>query len=392
MKISIFTPTNNTQWLDIPYKSIISQLPNNNFTVEWVIIPNGTDIQIPANIRSHDWVKIFSYTEETITIGGLKKFACEKASGDIFLELDHDDELLPNSLEKIYTALKEKNNAFLFSDAIYVRSDKKSPLYNSIYGWEYYNYEGYPINKTFLPTARSLCEIFWAPDHVRVWTREAYNITGGHDSALFVGDDHDLVIRTYLKGVEFVQIKEPLYKYFVHGNNSWLQNCQKVQIQQANNRDKYLRDLVFEWCRRESLPVVRYNTSSFDSAAKNSAGCIVIKDELTTIPYGDSIILFMNDCYSKLVPGGWLLIDVPSTDGRGAWCDPYRASFWNELSFRYYCDKNVAKFAPKSICRFQQVVLKTEPPTKWHADNNIPYVRSDMCALKDQRQPGRCYI
>lgn len=391
MKLSIFTPTNNTQWLDIPYESIASQLPNKDFTVEWIIVPNS-NVDVPEHIRNNDWVKIHRCKNDLSTIGGLKKFACDQATGDVFIELDHDDALLPGSLEVINNQLLNKPNAFLYSDAIYIRSDKKTPLYNSDCGWEYYNFEGHPINKTFSPTARSLGEIFWAPDHVRVWTREAYYLAGGHDPELFVGDDHELIIRTYLKGSEFVQVEKPLYKYFVHGNNSWLKNCEKVQIQQAANRDKYQRDLVAEWCRRENLPNIRYNSAEFVNATSDSVGCIVVKEELTSIPYGDSIISFMNECYTKLVPGGWLLIDVPSTDGRGAFCDPFRASFWNELSFRYYCNKNLANFVPKSFCRFQQVVLKTEMPSKWHEDNNIPYVRSDMCALKGQRQPGRCHI
>lgn len=391
MKLSIFTPTNNSQWLNIPYNSIVSQLPNTNFTIEWVIVPNS-NTDIPEHIVNNEWVKIYRCKNDLNTIGGLKKFACEHATGDVFIELDHDDALLPGSLETIYKNLLDKPNAFLFSDSIYIRSDGKSPLYGSAYGWEYYTYEDNPINKSFATTARSLSEIFWAPDHVRVWTRQAYELAGGHDPALFVGDDHELIIKTYLKGSEFVQIEKPLYKYFVHGNNSWLKNCEKVQIQQAANRDKYLRELVKEWCRRESLPHIKYVSNDFAVATPNTVGCIVVTDEITTIPYGDSIINFMNDCYAKLVPGGWLLVDVPSTDGRGAWCEPYRASFWNELSFRYYCDKNAAKFVPKSISKFQQVVLKTEMPTKWHKDNNLPYVRSDMCALKGQRQPGVCHI
>jgi hypothetical protein len=100
----------------------------------------------------------------------------------------------------------------------------------------------------------------------------------------------------------------------------------------------------------------------------------------------------MNEAYEKLTVAGWLLIDVPSTDGKGAWCDPTHTSFWNDLSFRYYTNAQFSKFIPTVKCRFQQVVLKNEKPTKWHVENNVPYVRSDMCALKGQRQPGASLI
>ena len=89
-----------------------------------------------------------------------------------------------------------------------------------------------------------------------------------------------------------------------------------------------------------------------------------------------------------LVPGGWLLTHVPSTDGRGAFCDPTHVSFWNELSFRYYTEKDYAKLISDINCKFQQVVLETYFPNKWHEKNNISYVRADMCAVKGQILPG----
>lgn len=389
MKISIFTPTNNPEWIELPYNSIKHQLIEHpNLNVEWVIVPNN-NIDIPSHIANEPWVKILRCSSNIKNIGGLKRFACTHATGDIFIELDHDDELLPLSLIKIKDSLKDgKDNAFIFSDTVSIKKDNKTPLYSSYYGWEHYTWQNYPINKTFKPNARTLCEIYYAPDHVRVWTRKAYELAGGHDESMLVGDDHDLVIRTYLAGSEFIQIEEPLYKYYIHGNNSWLQHNQAVQTQQTNNKEKYLRSLVKEWCRRENLPVIKLNDILYNNPKQNSVGCIDIDDTLTTVAHGIKAINTLNACYNALVPGGWALIDVPSTDGRGAWCDPTHVSFWNELSFRYYTNKQYAQFAPGINCKFQQVVLKTIMPSKWHEDNNVPYVRSDMCALKGQTHPG----
>jgi len=389
MKLSIFTPTNNAEWIDLPFLSIKNQIDlNTDLNIEWIIVPNN-NIEIPEYITINEWVKIYRCPSSIKTIGGLKKFACGKATGDAYIELDHDDELMPGSLLKIAESLEGKPNAFLFSDTISIRKDEKSPLFNKFFGWEYYVWGGHPINKTFVPSARSLCEIFFAPDHVRVWTKEAYELSGGHDESLFVGDDHDLVIKSYLAGSEFVQIKAPMYKYHIHGNNSWLQHCGDVQKQQAANRDKNTRALVKEWCRRENYNTVNFPSIDFNNATENSVGCIIANDTIASISSAD-VISFMNKCYDILVPGGWLLIDVPSTDGRGAWCDPMHVSFWNELSFRYYTNAAFAKFLPGLRCKFQQVVLKTEMPSKWHEDNNVPYVRSDMCAIKGQVQPGGC--
>lgn len=47
-------------------------------------------------------------------------------------------------------------------------------------------------------------------------------------------------------------------------------------------------------------------------------------------------VLTMNEAWRVLMPGGTLDIDVPTTDGRGAWQDPEHVSFWNRNSFLYY--------------------------------------------------------
>jgi hypothetical protein len=391
MKLSLFTPTNNLQWIDTPYKSIQQQIDlDPSLDIEWLIVPNN-NVDVPTHIINQPWVRVVRCSGDLKNIGALKRFACEQATGDVFIEMDHDDELLPGSLKRIENELKDKTNAFLYSDKTVKRHDGKPHVYSNYWGWAHYMWNGEKINESFLPDARSLCQIFYAPDHVRVWTRTSYEKAGGHDRDLFVGDDHDLVIKTYLAGSEFVYIKEPIYTYYIHGTNSWLQNCDKVQKQQHNNTEKYLRSLVKEWCKRSSLPVYNYPSKDFYNAKTNSVGCIVANDTFASIPPGE-VIGVMNQCYDKLAPGGWLLIDVPSTDGRGAWCDPTHVSFWNELSFRYYTNKKFAKFIPNYKGRFQQVILKTEMPSEWHQKNNVPYVRSDMCAIKGQRQPGEKLI
>jgi len=44
----------------------------------------------------------------------------------------------------------------------------------------------------------------------------------------------------------------------------------------------------------------------------------------------------MNEAWRVLVPYGIFDIDVPTTDGRGAWQDPTHVSYWNRNSFLYF--------------------------------------------------------
>ena len=55
----------------------------------------------------------------------------------------------------------------------------------------------------------------------------------------------------------------------------------------------------------------------------------------------------MREIHRVLAHGGWAFIEVPSTDGRGAWQDPTHVSFWNEHSFWYYTNKSKAEFIQK---------------------------------------------
>lgn len=44
----------------------------------------------------------------------------------------------------------------------------------------------------------------------------------------------------------------------------------------------------------------------------------------------------MNEAWRVLKPGGVLDIEVPTTDGRGAFQDPTHVSFWNRNGFFYF--------------------------------------------------------
>jgi SAM-dependent methyltransferase len=47
-------------------------------------------------------------------------------------------------------------------------------------------------------------------------------------------------------------------------------------------------------------------------------------------------IFTMNELWRVLKPGGKVDIEVPTTEGPGAWQDPTHVSFWNSRSFLYY--------------------------------------------------------
>jgi len=72
------------------------------------------------------------------------------------------------------------------------------------------------------------------------------------------------------------------------------------------------------------------------------------------------VIETFNEIYRILRHRGIFEIFVPSTTGRGAFCDPTHVSFWNDMSFQYY-DMNWCRDLSQSYgikCNFKIIENK----------------------------------
>ncbi len=424
---SLFTPTHNPQFLDDTFKSVVQQTRSD---WEWVVVPNN-GVEIPAHIVQHPQVRVVPAPDwvARLGVGALKRFACEQCNGDWFVELDHDDFLFPEALAEL--ALAAAGGAgFVYSDCANFRSDNSSEVFDARYGWESYPVEldgvRYTAMRSFPADASSLHLIYYAPNHFRAWSRDAYVRSGGHDSTLPVVDDHDLVCRTYLAGVPFHHVPICLYLYRLidGGQNTYIQRNAEIQSRQQSVSNKYVYSLIAEWARRSELPSYDlggahncppgFKSIDLEGAdvncdiqrglpfADSSVGCIRAYDFLEHIPncrdstctHGADgvsprcVVGVMNEIYRVLAPGGWLISRTPSTDGRGAFQDPTHVSYWNPNSFWYYTRQEQARFVRGIACRYQATRIWQDYPSDWHKTNQILYVYADLVALKGQRQPG----
>jgi len=417
MKFSIFTPTHDTKYLVEAQRSLLAQSVRD---WEWVVVINN-GATLPPEMQDTR-IRVLHAPTGTEGVGALKKFACGECKGELLVELDHDDKLMPNALEKVAKAADDGAD-FIYSDAANFRADGTYELYDKVWGWEHYSYrvgdEVHQANRSFEPDASSLREIFYAPNHVRVWKADVYREIGGHDVTLPICDDHDLVMRTYLAKARFHHIPEALYLYRLqeNGTNTWLQRNAEIQTKQAELRDRYTHALVNEWCRRNEYLKLDLGggincPEGFTAAdlktgvdlrqpwpfADNSIGCIRAYDFLEHIPHcRDSActheapfcsVGLMNEAYRVLVPGGWMLTATPSTDGRGAFQDPTHCSYWNTNSHWYWTRRQQQQYVPGIKARFQMAHVRNEFPSPWHQLHNIVYAYADLVALKGQRQPG----
>ncbi len=408
MTISIFTPTHNTKYLKELYDSIKDQKFD-----EWLIVANNVTIDIPE-IVNDSRVKIVVENNITNNVGALKRLACFSCSGNILVEVDHDDILTEDAIEEVRKTFEDDEDVgFVYSNSANFQNDfEPTPKYGSYWGWKHkdFNYKGHTIYEhiAFEPTPAVVSKIWYAPNHVRAWRADVYRQIGGHNPDLQILDDGELTMRTYLV-TKFKHIDKCLYLYriSVDGSNTWLKRNREIQDGVYPLYDKFIYKLVARWAEINHLPKIdlggRFSCPEgyksvdingnpdykFDLNKRwpfedNSVGVLRAHD---IIEHLKEPIHFMKEAHRVLAVGGYLMIMVPSTDGRGAFQDPTHISFWNENSFWYYTRQEQSKYIDTPT-RFQAVRLVTGYPSEWHKQNKIPYVYAHLQVLKGQQVCG----
>jgi len=414
-KFSIFTGEHdpaNLPFLWELYHSILAQTYTN---WEWVILTNNgcTPADIPEIIRNDARVLVRDYRGLSTDIGMIKKQACGHCTGDVLVEVDHDDLITADCLEELNRAYQDLEVGFVYSrDAMYDMNYDFIP-YRADNGWTHsqYNFRNRDlwVMNNFEPSSHSFCYIWYAPDHVRSWRKTVYDQIGGHDETAFVCDDHDLCIRTYL-ATKVVSIPKVLYIYRITGKNTSInKRNEEIQIKTKELFIKYARQLADRDADLKGLlkidlggglnPYAGYQTVDIRGTADIVADLnngIPLPDNSVGVINASHIIehlhdktKIMSEIHRVLAHGGWAFIDVPSTDGRGAFQDPTHVSYWNENSFLYYTDSNLGNFIDNTTIRFQEYHKDTYYPNDWMRSIKSLVTSATLVAIKDgPRLPG----
>lgn len=195
------------------YGSLTAQTYNN---WNWFILDDGD--------KGYDWknvkdprVRIFKNISDHGCIGYNKRAIAMMCDGDYLVEVDHDDELLPDCLMQLYKAFKQYNADFVYSYALELVNGKAA-YYTDDFALGLGTYEQhivkgkeYSVATTPDINALSLRHIVSLPNHVRSWRKSFYHKIDGHNPNLCVLDDMEILIRTFIKGAVMVKIPEVLY-------------------------------------------------------------------------------------------------------------------------------------------------------------------------------------
>jgi glycosyltransferase involved in cell wall biosynthesis len=203
-----------------PIKSLMEQTYTN---WEWIIIDDSiTDDtwNTLQNYSENDYrIKLYKRPKNDGSIGKNKQFCGNLAMGKFIFELDHDDDIHPQTFEILLNAAEKYPDAgFFYSDCSEIFEDTlESFNYGEYYSLGFGSYymswwrgKYHWTSMTARPNPHTLRHIVGVPNHFRCWTREAYLDVGSHNENLQVVDDYELILRTFLK-YKFCHIPLQLY-------------------------------------------------------------------------------------------------------------------------------------------------------------------------------------
>ena len=404
--VSVLTPSHNPRYLDAAFASLLAQSFDR---WEWVVLLNGGAEWTPPQPDSRVRVE---HRAVVAGVGQAKRMAAELSTGEFLVELDHDDLLAPEALERVVAAFHANPEASLvYSDCVGIDGSGRliDVRYDHGVGWQHRRYSSgnetvwYPV--TFEPTAHNVSYIWYAPNHLRAFQRAAYEAVGGHDPSLRVLDDQELMGRLFQHG-PFVKVDEVLYFQRLHELNTHRDPVLNAEIQQLTVElyDREIERNALAWANRSGLKALDFGAAhskpagylGVDQYAVDGVDIVATLPDPVPLPDGsvgviravdffehvvDKIAL-INELHRLLAPGGMLISRTPSTDGRGAFQDPTHVAFYNENSFWYYTDDNYLRFTPEVTARFQVSRMRTFYPTAWHEQARISYVEAILIALK----------
>lgn len=188
---------------------------------EWVIIddsPKYVDNKhkpdhftyLCGKFKDDSRVRVYNRSNNSGSIGNVKNEAIALCRGKYILEMDHDDEIVPNLLDET-TSVFESNPeiGFVYTNCANINEDGSNFKYGDFYGM---GYCGYYCQKWFNPSMNrlqwinvsasaqinnvTLMHLISLPNHPRMWRATTLRDMGSYSEFLPVCDDQEILMRT----------------------------------------------------------------------------------------------------------------------------------------------------------------------------------------------------
>ncbi len=209
---------------------------------EWVILddtpepePKPDHFTFLTNMFKNDQrIRLYKRSENSGNIGNVKNEAVSLCRGKYVIELDHDDEILPDVLQDATNVFNsDEEIGFIYMDYINLYENKENFKYGDFYSLGYAGYYRQKYDNRWVFVAChgninniTLSHIVSIPNHPRIWRRKTLLEIGNYSEYLPISDDYELFIRTAVK-TKIAKIPKLGYIQYMNdgGNNfSYIRN------------------------------------------------------------------------------------------------------------------------------------------------------------------------
>jgi glycosyltransferase involved in cell wall biosynthesis len=232
---------------------------------EWVILddsPEDDHFQFLKNIFKNDRrIRLYKRSENSGSIGNVKNEAVLLCRGKYIIEMDHDDEILPDTLMDATNVFEnDKDVGFVYMDFSNIYENGDNFSYGNFFALGYSGYycqkhENKWINVAMTPNINNvtLSNIVSVPNHPRIWRKSSLMEIGNYSEFLPVSDDYELLLRTAVK-TKIVKIPKLSYIQYMNTNN--------------NNFSLIRNSEINRLCKRHLFPMC-YEKYSINDNMKN---------------------------------------------------------------------------------------------------------------------------
>ena len=245
---SLFTTCYNS------YDKIIrayNSIKNQTFKdFEWVILddsPDDNHFQFLRNLFKNDKrIRLYRRSDNSGNIGNVKNEAVLLCRGKYVLEMDHDDEILPDVLKDSVQVFESDNDiGFIYMDYSNIYENKDNFNYGNFFSLGYGGYYCTKYDNRWIYVASTpnvnnitLSNIVSIPNHPRIWRKESLINIGNYSEFLPIADDYELFIKTALK-TKIAKIHKLGYIQYMNNNNNNFSLIRNSEITRLTNNHIY---------------------------------------------------------------------------------------------------------------------------------------------------------
>ena len=200
---------------------------------EWVVLDDSPDDKhfefLRENFSNDKRVRLYKRSENSGSIGNVKNEVVMLCRGKYVLEMDHDDEILPDTLKDAVDAFEsDKDVGFVYMDFCNLYENGKNHKYGDFFGLGYAGYHCVKFRNKWVYVENTpninnitISHLVSLPNHPRIWRKDVLMKLGNYSEELPICDDQEILLRTAME-TKCVKISKLAYvQYMNEGDNNF---------------------------------------------------------------------------------------------------------------------------------------------------------------------------